>query len=188
MWHNKVSNGRILHPLQPKWLPKDFCAKCRGKGERETGAISQWKPEKKAAILFAFLLLFSFIWFFILSDKNPKLVRKWKGHEVDVSSVSFSPDGKILASGSWDNTIKLWRVSDGKLVWEWRAPGITLYKLAYKLAKKVDLFLRPHFGISVSELLRYPPFPLSVSFSPDGQFLVAGMEDGRIYLWRVQFR
>ena len=25
-----------------------------------------------------------------------------------VSSVSFSPDGQTLASGSWDNTVRLW--------------------------------------------------------------------------------
>jgi WD40 repeat protein len=28
--------------------------------------------------------------------------------------VSFSPDGKTLASGSYDNTIKLWNVETGK--------------------------------------------------------------------------
>jgi WD40 repeat protein len=33
-----------------------------------------------------------------------------------VRSVSFSPDGSLLASGSKDKTIKLWRVSDGSLV------------------------------------------------------------------------
>ncbi len=33
-----------------------------------------------------------------------------------VSSVAFSPDGKSIASGSWDKTIKLWEVSTGKLI------------------------------------------------------------------------
>jgi len=35
-----------------------------------------------------------------------------EGHSEMVTSVCFSPDGSYLASGSWDNTIKLWRVSD----------------------------------------------------------------------------
>jgi WD40 repeat protein len=46
---------------------------------------------------------------------RPDIVWMQGGHPVDVS-VSFSPDGRWLASGSWDYTIKLWRVSDGALV------------------------------------------------------------------------
>jgi len=37
-----------------------------------------------------------------------------QGHKGEISTVKFSPDGQLLASGSEDNTIKIWR-RDGKL-------------------------------------------------------------------------
>ena len=41
-------------------------------------------------------------------------LRTLKGHDSDVFSISFSPDGQTLASGSNDNKIKLWDVETGK--------------------------------------------------------------------------
>ncbi|CAE6540046.1 unnamed protein product, partial [Rhizoctonia solani] len=31
-----------------------------------------------------------------------------EGHTDAVTSVAYSPDGKSVASGSWDNTIRIW--------------------------------------------------------------------------------
>jgi len=44
------------------------------------------------------------------------LIRTLSGHADDVESVAFTPNGKILASGSWDNTVKLWNVQTGEVI------------------------------------------------------------------------
>ncbi|NWJ44897.1 MAG: hypothetical protein HXX08_03375 [Chloroflexi bacterium] len=48
----------------------------------------------------------------LLSTKNGNTVRELKGHTDLIRTVAFSPDGKMLASGSRE-TVRLWQVSDG---------------------------------------------------------------------------
>ena len=38
-----------------------------------------------------------------------------KGHTSFIYGVAFSPDGKCIASASWDRTAKVWEVRSGKV-------------------------------------------------------------------------
>ena len=42
-------------------------------------------------------------------DKEPRReLRTLKGHTGDIRSVAWSPDGSRIASGSGDNTVRIW--------------------------------------------------------------------------------
>jgi WD40 repeat protein len=80
------------------------------------------------------------------------------GHSFHVSIVVFSPNGKTLASGSFDGSVRLWDV-------ETRQP------LGQPLALAGDSF-------SIQ----------SMAFSPDGKTLASGSFDGIVRLWNVETR
>lgn len=61
------------------------------------------------------------------NNLNTSEIMTLRGHLGSVQSVSFSPDGKLLASGGVDKTVKIWDVATGKIIRSMRghAKGVT---------------------------------------------------------------
>lgn len=60
-----------------------------------------------------------------------KQLHTLSGHYDHVCSVAFSPDGKILASGSKDKTIKLWQVDTGNTLRTFTGFDEAVYSIAF---------------------------------------------------------
>ncbi|NCS50466.1 MAG: protein kinase [Microcystis aeruginosa BK11-02] len=108
------------------------------------------------------------------------------GHSYSVYSVVYSPDGRYLASGSWDNTIKIWEVATGKQL-------RTLTGVAYSpdgryLASgswdDTIKIWEVATGKQLRTLTGHFSSVLSVVYSPDGRYLASGSGDDTI-IWEV---
>jgi hypothetical protein len=119
------------------------------------------------------------------------LIATLSGHSKAVMSVAFSPDGKMLASGSVDNTIKLWRVADGSVITTLSGDSDSVTSIAFSpdgntLASgsgdnTIKLW-RVAGGSLITTLSGHSDKVNSVVFSPDGKTLVSGSDDKTIKL------
>jgi WD40 repeat protein len=127
-------------------------------------------------------------------SKHPPLGQSLTGHENSVNSLTFSPDGKTLASGSQDATIRFWDVTTGtqidQLFPEQNEP---IYSIAFSPDGKILASVNTDYTISLWDISTSQPFgiPLAghtwdvygIAFSTDGKTLVSGSIDGTIILW-----
>ncbi|MBN3870961.1 hypothetical protein [Nostoc sp. JL33] len=117
-----------------------------------------------------------------------------QGHSNSVNSVAFSPNGKTLASGSNDNTIKLWDVGTGREIYTLQGHFSNVYSVAFSPDGKILASGSDDTNIKlwdvttrgqIRTLQAHSAWVLSVAFSPDGKILASGSCDRTIKLWDV---
>lgn len=51
-----------------------------------------------------------------IDGENSRVARRLTGHGHKVMALAIDPEGRRLASGGWDGSVRLWRLGDGKLL------------------------------------------------------------------------
>lgn len=139
----------------------------------------------------------------------PSLVVQ-SGHGSALSAVAYSPDGRLLASASSDDTLKLWNVAEARELRTLRGHTSDVLGVAFSpdgrwvASASADWTLklwdvtrdepvrtfgtgdvRVDWGSPKAEPVGHQFAARAVAFSPDGRRLLSGGNDGTLRLWEV---
>ncbi|MBN2005062.1 MAG: CHAT domain-containing protein [Anaerolineae bacterium] len=132
-------------------------------------------------------------------ESHPRLLAFLRGHNSVVTSVAYSPNAKMIASGAWNCRILLHSTSTittSRTLWQPRddQDHCSVYSLAFSPDGKIlatssramVVLWDVEQGITTTYLLGYNDWIPKVIFSPDGSQLASASADGSIFLWDMQ--
>ncbi|XP_030217191.1 notchless protein homolog 1 [Gadus morhua] len=124
-------------------------------------------------------------------EKKP--LARLTGHCALVNEVLFSPDTRLLASASFDKSIKIWDGRTGKYLQSLRGHVAAVYQVAWSSDSRLLVSGSSDSTLKVwdvktaklsMDLPGHADEVFAVDWSPDGQRVVSGGKDKCLRIWR----
>ena len=124
-------------------------------------------------------------------------VKTLRGHKDTVNSVAFSPDGRLLVSGSADGTIKIWDVSQWQNIGTREPKTVQMFSAVHMVAFHPNGQLLATSGrhakvVDISDsaeiaTLPHDDYVWTLAISHDGRYLATDDGEGTtVKIWDIQ--
>jgi WD40 repeat protein len=122
------------------------------------------------------------------------LLRTMRGHKDCIYSLAVSPDGKLVASGSYDKSIEIWNAQTGKELKNLLDHIDAVFAVAFSpdgklLASGSQDRTVKIWNVASGERLYTLSDALDgitgIAFSPSGEYLAGAGYDNSIHVWRI---
>ncbi|KAH7926561.1 WD40 repeat-like protein [Leucogyrophana mollusca] len=123
----------------------------------------------------------------------PRRTGPFTGHTDAIMGVAYFPDGKRIASGAHDNTVRIWDAQTGGRIMELvgHTAGVNVVAISPD-GKRIASGAHDHtvrvWDAQTGKLLLGPleghkDWVMSLQYSPDGKLLASGDRENKIHIW-----
>ncbi|XP_069767607.1 notchless protein homolog 1 isoform X1 [Narcine bancroftii] len=125
--------------------------------------------------------------------ENKKPLARMTGHQALINEVCFSPDTRLIASASFDKSVKLWDGRTGKYLASLRGHVSAVYQIAWSADSRLLVSGSSDSTLKVwdvkaqklsVDLPGHADEVYAVDWSPDGQRVASGGKDKVLRIWR----
>lgn len=128
-------------------------------------------------------------------EKSKHCVTRLVGHQQTVNEAAFSPDGRLIASASFDKSVKIWDGATGKFLWTLRGHVQRAYLVSWSADSRLLVSCSADSTVKVwdikakdrkllHDLPGHEDQVLALDWSPDGQRVASGGRDKVLKIWR----